>query len=107
MDPGHKLLQHLKTVPNLVNEDPSTITPSNTSFVDIPWKDFSKMLANNRKASAEKCKESATPVSKEEETDYTFTRPEKGSVEDFSLGNWDSSTGYQDVEHRKQAHNVA
>ncbi|KAG2230360.1 hypothetical protein BDF21DRAFT_426488 [Thamnidium elegans] len=102
MDPGHKLMQHLKTVPNLVNEDPSTITPSNTSFVDIPWSDFSKMLANNRKASAEKPKESATSVSKGQETDYTFTSPEKGSVEDFSLGNWDSSTGYQDVEHKQQ-----
>ncbi|GAA5817417.1 hypothetical protein MFLAVUS_010963 [Mucor flavus] len=102
MDPGHKLLQHLKTVPNLVNEDPSTITPSNTSFMDIPWSDFSKMLANDRKACAEKQKESATPASKEREADYTSTRPKKGSVEDFSLGNWDSSTGYQDAEHKQQ-----
>lgn len=102
MDPGHKLLQNLKTVPNLVNEDPSTITPSNTSFVDIPWSDFSKMLAKDRKSSAEKLKESATPVSTDEEPDLTCTRPEKGSVEDFSLGNWDSSTGYQDIEHRPQ-----
>lgn len=27
MDPGYKLLQNLKQVPNLVNEDPSIITP--------------------------------------------------------------------------------
>lgn len=29
MDPGHQLLQKLKLVPNLVNEDPSIITPVN------------------------------------------------------------------------------
>lgn len=27
MDPGHQLLQKLKLVPNLVNEDPSITTP--------------------------------------------------------------------------------
>lgn len=101
MDPGHKLMQHLKTVPNLVDEDPSITTPSNTSFMDIPWADFSKLLAKSRKDNAEKCKESATPVSKEA-ADFTFTRPEKGSVEDFSLGNWDASTGYQDTKHNSQ-----
>jgi hypothetical protein len=99
MDPGQNLLNHLKTVPNLVNEDPSTITPTNTSFVDVPWSDFSKMLAQKRKSNAEKCKESATPL--QDDTDFTYTRPEKGSVEDFTLGNWDAATGYQDVEHRK------
>lgn len=96
MDPGHKLLQHLKTVPNLVNEDPSTITPTNTSFVDMPWSDFSKMLADN------KLKQRAiTRSNQTSATDYTHTVPEKGSVEDFSLGNWDATTGYQDVEHAK------
>lgn len=103
MDPGQKFLQKLKTVPNLVDEAPSTITPKNTSFVDIPWSDFSEMLAQKRNVDAEKSKESATPVKKEDDVDLTFTQPEKGSVEDFTLGNWDASTGFQDAEHRKAA----
>lgn len=106
MDPGQKLLQHLKTVPNLVNEDPSTITPTNTSFVDMPWSDFSKMLAEKQKQNHQRmttCKRAAASSSSAQtsDVDYTRTVPEKGSVEDFSLGNWDASTGYQDVEHAK------
>lgn len=102
MDPGHKLLQHLKTVPNLVNEDPSTITPKNTSFVDVPWSEFSDMLAQKRKANTEKSK--SVKVNHTSDVDYTFTVPEKGSVEDFSLGNWDAATGYQDREdHTKSS----
>jgi hypothetical protein len=101
MDPGQKFLQKLETVPNLVDEDPSAITPKNTSFIDISWSDFSRNLAQKRKTDAEKCEESSTPVIKDDDTDLTFTRPEKGSVEDFSLGNWDASTGYQDAEHKK------
>ncbi|KAI7884460.1 uncharacterized protein EV154DRAFT_522200 [Mucor mucedo] len=101
MDPGHKLMQHIKTVPNLVSEEPSTTTPSNTSFVDLPWNEFSKLLAKNRKDRAEKIKESATP---QEDQDFTLTRPQKGSVENFSLGNWDACTGYQDSKHNSHLH---
>ncbi|KAL9547442.1 hypothetical protein PS6_007140 [Mucor atramentarius] len=80
MDPGQELLQHLKTVPNLVSEEPSTITPSNTSFVDVPWKN-------------------ATPTA---EDDHSPIKKDEGSVEDFTLGNWDAATGYQDKQHDKE-----
>jgi hypothetical protein len=99
MDPGHKLLQHIKTVPNLVSEEPSTITPKNTSFVDVPWSDFSRMIQQKRMDNATKYSGSATPVADSE--DYSPVKPEKGDVEDFTIGNWDATTGYQDVEHRK------
>lgn len=49
MDPGLKLLQHIKTIPNLVNEDPSIITPENSTFTDLPWSDLSKLLLSTSK----------------------------------------------------------
>ncbi|CEP18449.1 hypothetical protein [Parasitella parasitica] len=96
MDPGQEHIQHLKTVPNLVSEEPSTITPSNTSFVDVPWSDFSKMLASKSESNAKKLKESTTPTKC---NDYSPIEKDKGSVEDFTLGNWDAATGYQDKQH--------
>ncbi|KAI8379457.1 uncharacterized protein BYT42DRAFT_568877 [Radiomyces spectabilis] len=89
MDPGYKLLQHIKTVPNLINEDPSITTPKNSSFMDLPWSQFSTLL--NRRSSdssASVVSGSSTPSLSEDE-----------SVEDVSLGNWDSMTGYQDGQH--------
>lgn len=87
MDPGFKLLQHIKTIPNLINEDPSITTPKNSSFMDMPWSEFSKLLKNNtdRRSSTSA---SSTASSEDEEP------------ENFSLGNWDSMTGYQDSQHR-------
>ncbi|KAI8647860.1 hypothetical protein BD408DRAFT_407912 [Parasitella parasitica] len=90
MDPGYKLLQHIKTVPNLINEDPSITTPKNSSFMDMPWSEFSKLLSTNKRRSSA----SASSIISEESTDSTDDK------EDFSLGNWDSMTGYQDTEHR-------
>ncbi|KAI8359141.1 hypothetical protein BD560DRAFT_405429 [Blakeslea trispora] len=90
MDPGYKLLQHIKTVPNLINEDPSITTPKNSSFMDLPWSDFSKLLSDKqiqRRSSDTSVNSSASNSSDE-------------SPENFSLGNWDSMTGYQDTEHR-------
>ncbi|KAI7870095.1 uncharacterized protein EV154DRAFT_530227 [Mucor mucedo] len=87
MDPGYTLLQHIKTVPNLINEDPSITTPKNSSFMDMPWSEFSKLLNNKRRSSA-----SASSTSSQSSSDET--------PENFSLGNWDSMTGYQDSEHR-------
>ncbi|OBZ87759.1 hypothetical protein A0J61_04189 [Choanephora cucurbitarum] len=90
MDPGYKLLQHIKTVPNLINEDPSITTPKNSTFMDLPWSDFSKLLADKkiqRRSSDTSVNSSASSSSDE-------------SPENFSLGNWDSMTGYQDAEHR-------
>jgi hypothetical protein len=34
MDPGHALLEKLKLVPNLVSEDPATITPVRFSILE-------------------------------------------------------------------------
>ncbi|CAO3610882.1 unnamed protein product [Mucor fragilis] len=90
MDPGYKLLQHIKTVPNLINEDPSITTPKNSSFMDMPWSEFSKLLNTNKRRSSA----SASSTTSEESSDSDATK------EDFSLGNWDSMTGYQDSEHR-------
>ncbi|KAI9492177.1 hypothetical protein BDB00DRAFT_455178 [Zychaea mexicana] len=91
MDPGYKLLQHIKTVPNLINEDPSIVTPKNSSFMDLPWSDFSKLLANqdatkNRRASNASIETSSSTASSDNQ----------------DLGNWDSMTGYQDAEHPRQ-----
>ncbi|KAG1447187.1 hypothetical protein G6F56_009338 [Rhizopus delemar] len=83
MDPGYKLLQHIKTVPNLINEDPSITTPKNSSFMDMPWSEFSQLLKRRTSSS------STGSESSQEKT-----------VEDFTLGNWDSMTGYQDEAHR-------
>jgi hypothetical protein len=89
MDPGYKLLQHIKTVPNLINEDPSITTPKNSSFMDMPWSEFSKLLdTNKRRASSSSSSTTETSSAAAEEP------------ENFSLGNWDSMTGYQDSEHR-------
>ncbi|KAG1441479.1 hypothetical protein G6F56_011463 [Rhizopus delemar] len=88
MDPGYKLLQHIKTVPNLINEDPSITTPKNSSFMDLPWSDVSALLKRRTSLS------SAGTASSNEDS---------GSSENFSLGNWDSMTGYQDQEHTPTA----
>lgn len=93
MDPGYKLLQHIKTVPNLINEDPSIVTPKNTSFMDLPWGEFSKLLANQenqqkakmtRRSSATSL-DSASSASSSEET-----------------CNWDGMTGFQDAIHSRE-----
>ncbi|CAO3677154.1 unnamed protein product [Umbelopsis ramanniana] len=76
----------LKLVPNLVNEDPSITTPTNTSFMEMPWSDFSKLLAQqNRRASA----------SSSDETASTSTNSDQ-DINDDSLGNWDAQIGYQE-----------
>ncbi|KAG0750593.1 hypothetical protein G6F57_000569 [Rhizopus arrhizus] len=88
MDPGYKLLQHIKTIPNLINEDPSITTPKNSSFTDLPWSDVSTLLKRRASLSSS--------------SSHT-TNEESVSSENFSLGNWDSMTGYQDSEHRQTA----
>ncbi|KAG2186808.1 hypothetical protein INT44_003034 [Umbelopsis vinacea] len=52
MDPGHVFLEKLKLVPNLVCEDPSIITPTNSSFMDLPFSEFSKILDQRRSSAA-------------------------------------------------------
>ncbi|KAF7724655.1 hypothetical protein EC973_000827 [Apophysomyces ossiformis] len=87
MDPGHSLLQHLKTIPNLVNEDPSITTPQNTAFAERPWSDLSKLVPKQPPTTTDK-----TPADTSENGD------------DTSLGNWDSQTGYQDKTHKPTVH---
>ncbi|CAO3656393.1 unnamed protein product [Mucor hiemalis] len=91
MDPGYTLLQHIKTVPNLINEDPSITTPKNSSFMDMPWSEFSKLLATKERRSS----------TSGSSTTSSSTSEEDNSPEDFSLGNWDAMTGYQDSEHNR------
>jgi len=88
MDPGYKLLQNLKQVPNLVNEDPSIITPTNTSFMDMPWSDFSKLLAQQNRRS------SASSNSSSNET--SSVEYDEQDINNESLGNWDAQIGYQE-----------
>lgn len=83
MDPGHGLLQKIKTVPNLINEDPSITTPQNTAYSDRPWSEAIKHV---------ELKKVPAPVSEEQQ---------KGQDESTGAGNWDSATGYQDTEHNK------
>lgn len=90
MDPGYKLLQHIKTVPNLINEDPSITTPKNSSFMDMPWSEFSQLLKRRTSSSSDSSSSTTTDN----------LNQDIGSVENFSLGNWDSMTGYQDEAHR-------
>ncbi|KAL0145291.1 hypothetical protein V8B55DRAFT_1460368 [Mucor lusitanicus] len=58
--------------------------------MDMPWSEFSKLLNTNKRRSSA----SASSTTSEASTDSESTK------EDFSLGNWDSMTGYQDSEHR-------
>jgi hypothetical protein len=93
MDPGEINRARLKLVPNLVDEDPSIVTPKNTSFVDMPWKEFQKQLQDNREHNKKETHSKSTST----EEDITHTYPEEGSIEDFSLCNWDADTGYQHI----------
>ncbi|KAI8344143.1 hypothetical protein BC941DRAFT_407874 [Chlamydoabsidia padenii] len=84
MDPGHKLLEHIKTIPNLINEDPSVTTPKNSSFMDLPWSELSKLLNNQKRrtstTSADSVLVSDASVSEDESVDDSL---------------WDANTGYQ------------
>lgn len=93
MDPGYTLLQHIKTVPNLINEDPSITTPKNSSFMDMPWSEFSKLLATKERRSSTSGSSTISSSTSSSEEDNTR--------EDFTLGNWDAMTGYQDTEHKR------
>lgn len=80
MDPGYKLLQHIRTVPNLINEDPSITTPKNSSFMDLPWSELSELLKQKQKPTGSSSGNTSECSSEDE------------SVQD-SL--WDANTGYQ------------
>ncbi|KAI8968420.1 hypothetical protein BDF20DRAFT_916947 [Mycotypha africana] len=104
MDPGYKLLQHIKTVPNLINEDPSITTPKNSSFMDLPWSEFSKLLAtNDNKHRVSTASSTDTNISSKSTTANSSSTDlsslQNIEEESIQLGNWDSMTGYQDVYH--------
>ncbi|CAO3580201.1 unnamed protein product [Absidia cylindrospora] len=84
MDPGHKLLEHIKTIPNLIDEDPSITTPKNTSFMDLSWAQLSALLNQNQ------CK--ITTSSKYDGSTVSDSNEDDDSADD-SL--WDANTGYQ------------
>ncbi|KAI8076763.1 uncharacterized protein BX664DRAFT_343871 [Halteromyces radiatus] len=85
MDPGYKLLEHIKTIPNLINEDPSITTPKNSSFMDLPWSEFSKLLANQKRR-----------------TSTTSSDSLDSSIEDETVNDslWDANTGYQFLDNK-------
>lgn len=93
MDPGQSLLQRLKEVPNLINEDPSITTPKNTAFVDLPWSDFAKLVDKDKRKAKQRITQSRDTTDKQDAM----------QPEDKSLGNWDSTTGYQDKDHEPKS----
>ncbi|KAI9318208.1 hypothetical protein BX666DRAFT_1936010 [Dichotomocladium elegans] len=98
MDPGYKLLQHIKTFPNLINEDPSVVTPKNTSFLDLPWENLSTLLASKQQQIAATTTTTAAAMGRRDSS----TSVDSCSSSDKELGNWDSMTGFQDAEHTRQ-----
>ncbi|RUS13713.1 hypothetical protein BC938DRAFT_477710 [Jimgerdemannia flammicorona] len=86
MDPGIQLLRHLKTVPNLISEDPAVVTPpAQKSFMDMPWESFSRLLAEKKPTGslASRSQENLSLDSDIEEDDNVLA------------ANWDGMTGAQ------------
>lgn len=86
MDPGISLLEHIKTIPNLINEDPSIVTPKCVSFSHRPWTEHSippEMAVSS--SGNESCDSSDKVIS-----------------ETSCLGNWDGMTTFQDFTASKQ-----
>lgn len=82
MDPGLSLLEHIKSVPNLINEDPSIVTPKCVSFSRRPWKE--------------------EPISAIAEDGGSHDSSDKVTSDTLCLGNWDSMTTFQDTTAIKQ-----
>ncbi|KAI9317010.1 hypothetical protein BX666DRAFT_1857703 [Dichotomocladium elegans] len=90
MDPGKSHLDHLKLVPNLVEEDPAAITPvQQKAYMDMPWKDFSAMLQKN--------KHEAEEAAHKRHSQHV-------QLSEAEVGGWDSETGYQDKQHASMRH---
>lgn len=87
MDPGIKLLRQLKTVPNLISEDPSVVTPeSQKSFMDLPWESFSRLLTEKKFSPV------GSPASRSQENLAVVPSDEDDTV---LAANWDGMTGAQ------------
>ncbi|KAI7905832.1 uncharacterized protein BX663DRAFT_242425 [Cokeromyces recurvatus] len=102
MNSDSNAFKNLDKVPNLVSEEPSDSTPPNTSYMDMSESKFSNMLEQQRKEITKKCKNTSPLSSDRLEKEFARTRPEKGSVEDFTLADWDASTNYQDKDHKSE-----
>ncbi|KAI9274490.1 hypothetical protein BDA99DRAFT_533126 [Phascolomyces articulosus] len=107
MDPGQSHLERLKKVPNLIDEDPSVITPAQQKgYMNMPWKEFSAMMQKNNKENAQKCdKFQNQQKSHTAETSRTTSSSGTPAIEEGeNEGAWDSETGYQDEGHAAQLH---
>ncbi|GAB5585555.1 hypothetical protein Unana1_00455 [Umbelopsis nana] len=84
MDPGQKLLEKLKLVPNLVSEDPATTTPTNSSFLDLPFTEFSKLLDQSR----------ASDTTVSSNTSSTTDLSIASDADNATMCSWDYQVGY-------------
>ena len=112
MDPGQKLLEKLKLVPNLVSEDPATTTPvscesihllfpayilhfniqTNSSFLDLPFTEFSKLLDQSR----------ASDTTVSSNTSSTTDRSIASDADNATMCSWDYQVGYPQQTRRDQ-----
>ncbi|KAI9496994.1 hypothetical protein BDB00DRAFT_806327 [Zychaea mexicana] len=105
MDPGQSHFEKLKTVPHLIDEDPSIITPSSQKrYMDMPWKDFAAMMQKNKEAAEkyEKYQKRKDDNTTDSATDKSISSSPAGTPaveEGENEGAWDSETGYQDEDH--------
>lgn len=110
MDPGESHLDRLKAVPNLVEEDPSIITPQHQkSYLDMSWEELSDMLkqyerANNATQRRHNDEESSLSMDSTPVSSITVPTPQDdihppAFKEGQSEAGWDSGTGYQDKDH--------
>lgn len=101
MDPGSSHLEQLKRVPNLVQEDPSIITPSQQKkYMNMSWKDLSAIIEKD-KQNAEQVERVHDKKKRNQEHNSTTTCPQQDITipDEKSEPNWDSETGYQDSSH--------
>ncbi|KAI8975421.1 hypothetical protein BDF20DRAFT_878576 [Mycotypha africana] len=97
MDPGKKVLDNLDKVPNLVDQEPSIVTPPHTASNDVSWEEYAKTLNDKRNDAIEHTRKSyAIP------DDHSPLKPEHGPMDDFTISNWDANTGYQDTKHKEK-----
>lgn len=100
MDPGESYLKRLKGVPNLIDEDPSIISPSQQkNYLDMSWQEFNNLL----KERAEKLQKQQQPEGGKESSSKRRqpSLPENAAISNQREpeANWDSGTGYQDEDH--------
>ncbi|KAI8148678.1 hypothetical protein BJV82DRAFT_664032 [Fennellomyces sp. T-0311] len=100
MDPGYSHLERLKKVPNLIDEDPSIVTPAQQKrYMNMPWKEFAAMM-QKRKETAEKLdKLNAKRDDSSSKSTMSSSSGTPAVEEGDNEGAWDAETGYQDEDH--------